>query len=184
MAAEPPAGSRSGSLVGLVVREYEILELLGSGGFGRVYRAVHRLLGIDRALKVLHDHIAADPAVRRLFLEEARAAEALRHDHVVRVTEVFEHDGRLWIVMDLVEGSTLRERLAENGRLPVGETLAVAEALAAALDHAHGRGVVHCDLKPGNVLLRRSDGAALLSDFGLARLQSERTRALQRWPGR
>src|SRR5207248_620931 len=101
-----------------------------------------------------------------------------RHPNIVAVHEVFEHEGQFWTVMDLVEGSTLFARLGGGGPLPVRELLPIARGIAAALDHAHRHGVVHCDIKPSNVLLRRADGVALLTDFGLARLVSERTQSV------
>src|SRR5215469_2635561 len=112
-------------LIGQVVREYEIRSFLGGGGFGRVYRAVHRLMGVERALKVLHPQFALDPAARSRFFREARTGDSLRHPNIVAVHEVFEHGGQFWTVMDLVEGTTLLGRLTEGGSLPVRELVPI-----------------------------------------------------------
>jgi serine/threonine protein kinase len=165
-------------LIGQVVREYEVRAFLGGGGFGRVYRAVHRLMGVERALKVLHPQFALDPAARARFFREARTGDTLRHPNIVAVHEVFEHGGQFWTAMDLVVGGTLLGRLTEGGPLPVRELLPIARGVASGLDHAHEHGVIHCDIKPSNILLRRSDGMALVTDFGLARLASDRTQSM------
>jgi serine/threonine-protein kinase len=133
-----------------------------------VYAAVDTEMGRRVALKVLAAHLAGDPAFRKRFLREARIAASLSHPNLVRVYDIGEQDGLPCIVMELAEGGTL-----EGGRLTSAEAAQVAEGLA----HAHAHGVVHRDLKPGN-LLRTNDGVVKIADFGIARA-AEETRVTQ-----
>ncbi len=145
---------------------YEILDPLGAGGMGEVYRARDTRLGRDVAIKILPHHLAATDEIRARFLREAKLISGLNHPHICALHDVGRQDDRDYLVMELVEGQTLTERLGQ-GALPMTELLQVGIEIAEALDFAHRRGVVHRDLKPGNVMLTRS-GAKLL-DFGLAR---------------
>ena len=166
-AAEPSAAPGD-DLSGQTILDYRVLEKLGSGGMGVVYRAEDLKLGRQVALKFLSDS-DGDPAQGALerFAREARAASALSHPNICTIYGLREHGGRPVIVMELVEGETLAERLAD-GPLPVAEALAVAVQLAGALEAAHGKGIVHRDLKPANIMLTRS-GVKVL-DFGLAQV--------------
>lgn len=145
---------------------YKVLALLGAGGMGEVYRAHDTRLGRDVALKVLSPHLAATPEVRARFEREARTVSQLNHPHICTLYDVGRQEGLDYLVMELVEGETLARRL-EKGPLPVGEMLALGTQVAEALDKAHRAGVVHRDLKPGNIML--TAGGAKLMDFGLAR---------------
>jgi Tol biopolymer transport system component len=145
---------------------YEILAALGAGGMGEVYRAHDTRLGRDVAIKVLSPHLAATPEVRARFEREARTISQLNHPHICTLFDVGREGGVDYLVMELVEGETLAHRL-EKGPLPVAEVLALGTQIADALDRAHRAGVVHRDLKPGNVMLTKS--GAKLMDFGLAR---------------
>jgi serine/threonine protein kinase len=165
---------RSDPLVGRTVRQYEIIEPLGSGGFGTVYRARHRELGLNRALKVLHRTHADRPQQRARFLREARIMAQLLHPHVAAVHDVFDADDRLCIVMDLVPSQTLAERLEHRGALSTWEAARVSSQVASALDWANAHGIVHRDVKPSNILLREPDGTALLCDFGIAVLAADK----------
>ena len=147
---------------------YELERELGRGGMAVVYAALDTEMGRRVALKVLGAHLAGDPAFRTRFLREARIAASLSHPNLVRVYDIGEHDGLSCIVMELAEGGTL-----EGGRLTASEGAQVAEGLA----YAHAHGVVHRDLKPGN-LLRTSDGVVKIGDFGIARA-AEETRVTQ-----
>jgi eukaryotic-like serine/threonine-protein kinase len=149
------------------VGKYRILGELGRGGMGVVYRALDEDLGREVALKspLTEDTSSTD---RRRFLQEARAASRVSHPHVVPVYEVFEDKGRPWLAMGLVEGRSLRDTVAAEGRLPVEEVLLIGEQIAGALAAAHARGVLHRDVKPSNIMLA-SRGDARLMDFGLAR---------------
>jgi hypothetical protein len=156
--------------VRIVAGRYEVLAPLGSGGVSEVHRGRDRKTGGTVALKELLPQFVSDRAVCRRFLREAEVARRLDHPGIVPVLDAGEEGGRPWLVMELVEGEDLRRRLDRDGALPWPEALRIALAVARALQHAHGRGVVHRDLKPHNVLL--SEGAVKLTDFGLARVQT------------
>ncbi len=153
-----PSGTRLGP--------YEIVSPLGAGGMGEVYRARDTRLGRDVAVKVLPEHLAATPEVRARFEREARTISSLNHPHICTLFDVGHEGDTDFLVMELVEGETLATRLAK-GALPLEQALKLGAEIADALDRAHRAGVVHRDLKPGNVMLTKS-GAKLL-DFGLAR---------------
>ena len=152
----------SGSRLG----PYEISGPLGAGGMGEVYRAHDSRLGRDVAIKVLPSHLSASPELRMRFEREARAISQLSHPHICTLYDVGRQDGIDYLVMEHLEGETLAQRL-ERGPLPPDEVLRRGIEIADALSKAHRQGVVHRDLKPGNVMLTKS-GAKLL-DFGLAR---------------
>ena len=153
----------SGSRLGA----YEIVGSLGAGGMGEVYRALDTRLHRTVAIKVLAFDVRSDPERRRRFQREAQAVAALSHPHIGGLHDIGEHEGTDFLVLELVEGQTLAERLAEKP-LTVPEALAYGEQIAQALDHAHRHAIVHRDLKPQNVMITKT-GAKLL-DFGLARL--------------
>ena len=146
--------------------QYEIVEPIGSGGMGVVYRGRDSRLGRDVALKVMAAHIAADPEMRRRFETEARAVAALSHPNIRSIHELAIVDGVPVAVMELLEGETLRMRL-KRGALTWREAVETAAAIADGLTAAHTRGIVHRDLKPENVFLT-SDNAVKILDFGLA----------------
>ncbi len=145
---------------------YEIVAPLGAGGMGEVYRARDTRLGREVAVKVLPGHVSSDPEVRARFEREARTVSSLNHPHICTLFDVGGVDDTDYLVMELLEGETLAARLA-RGPLPPADVLRLGAQIADALDQAHRAGVIHRDLKPGNVMLTRS-GAKLL-DFGLAR---------------
>ncbi len=151
---------------------YWIVGVGGEGALATVYRAVLERLDRPVALKVLHDEVAADPEYRARFLREGRAAGRIDHPNVVRAFEAGEHEGLSYLVMELVPGEDLAERLAREGRLEEDEALRIGAELAAALEAAEAHGMVHRDLKPDNVLLG-PDGAVKLADLGLAKLQGD-----------
>ena len=148
---------------------YEILSALGAGGMGEVYRARDTRLGRTVAIKVLPTDASADASARARFEREARAIAALQHPHICVVHDVGRDGETDYLVMELLEGETLAERIAgAKGPLPLDEVLTIGAAIADALDRAHRAGIVHRDLKPLNVMLTKS-GPKLL-DFGLAKL--------------
>jgi TolB-like protein len=149
---------------------YEVLEQIGAGGMGEVYKARDTRLGRTVALKVLPPQLAADHARRERFEREARAASALEHPHICVLYDEGAEGDLHFLVLEHLEGETLAQRLAKS-RLPREEALRFGVQIADALDAAHGKGIVHRDLKPGNVMLVKS-GVKLL-DFGLARLTEE-----------
>jgi serine/threonine-protein kinase len=151
--------------------DYEVLEEIGRGGMGVVYRARQKSLPRLVALKMIRARTGAGPEGRARFLEEARALARLEHPNIVRIYAVGEQDGRPFFSQELLEESLAR-RLGGTP-LPVREAAELLEVLALAADHAHRHGIIHCDLKPGNVLLQQ-DGTPRIADFGLARqLESE-----------
>ena len=145
---------------------YEILAPLGAGGMGEVYRARDTRLGRDVAVKVLPQHLSSSPEVRARFEREARAVSSLNHPHICTLHDIGRQGDTDYLVMEMIEGETLAQRLS-RGALPIAEVLRLGAQIASALDRAHRAGVVHRDLKPGNVMLTRS--GAKLMDFGLAK---------------
>ena len=165
-----PAGTRLGP--------YEILEPLGAGGMGEVYRARDTRLRRDVAIKVLPEAIAHGGAWER-FEREARAASALNHPNICAVFDVGEADGRQFLVMELLEGKTLRDYLGKEPAEPATAS-ALAVQIADALEAAHGKGIVHRDIKPGNIMVTGREHVKVL-DFGLAKhasLNTDETRTL------
>ena len=152
---------------GVRLGSYEVIARLGAGGMGEVYRARDTRLGRDVALKVLPPAFAADRDRMARFEREARLLAALNHPGIAALHGLEERDGTRALVMELVDGPTLLERI-ERGALPLDEALAVARQIAEALEYAHERGIVHRDLKPANVKLA-PDGAVKVLDFGLAK---------------
>jgi Tol biopolymer transport system component len=147
---------------------YEITGLLGQGGMGQVWRAHHVALGRDDALKVLPDTFAADPERLSRFQREAQVLASLNHSNIAQVYGLQDVDGTPAIVMELVEGPTLADRIAQ-GPLALDEALAIARQITLALEAAHEHGVIHRDLKPSNIKLR-PDGTVKVLDFGLAKV--------------
>ena len=153
----------------VIADRYRAVCLLGSGGMGAVWEATHLVTGKPVALKVLRPH-EGDPHAGQRVLREARAACAVRHPSVVGVHDVIEAaDGSPVLVMDLLEGESLRARLDRERTLPLDEALRVTETVLDALDVAHAAGIVHRDLKPDNLFILR-DGRVMLLDFGVAKL--------------
>src|SRR3954454_22607623 len=158
--------ARPGDLgVGTVVAGYRIAGLVGRGGMGVVYRAEHLHLGRAVAFKLLaRGH---PERFRQRFVRESRVAASLSHPNIVTVYDAGESDGALWIAMQMVDGTDLRKLLREGERREVREVAAVTAQIASALDAAHSAGLIHRDVKPGNILL--DGGHAWLTDFGLTK---------------
>src|SRR5438128_6772130 len=147
---------------------YEIVSALGAGGMGEVYRARDPRLSREVAIKVMAAELAKDAEWLRRFEQEARAAAALSHPNVLAVYDIGRSDGLSYLVTELLEGETLRERLA-RGAMPLRKAVEVALQVLAGLGAAHARGIVHRDLKPENIFLTRN-GQAKILDFGLAKV--------------
>jgi serine/threonine protein kinase len=147
--------------------DYELLNEIGAGGFGRVYRA--RDLHLERmvALKVLHPTLTEDPAGAERFRREAQLAARVNHPNIVNIYEIGGRGGLLWYTMELVDGPNLAQLVEKEGALPIERVVWLLREALAALSHAHGAGLVHRDIKPENILLTRSGGLRI-SDFGLA----------------
>jgi Tol biopolymer transport system component len=147
---------------------YEILSPLGSGGMGEVYRANDTKLGRDVAIKVLPEAFAHDPDRLSRFQREAKMLAALNHPNIATIHGLEQSNGTSYLVMELVSGETLQQRIAREGRLPIEEALGVCRQIAEALEAAHEKGIIHRDLKPANVKMT-PEGRVKVLDFGLAK---------------
>lgn len=147
---------------------YRILEQVGGGGMGSVFRAQCTFLERPVAVKILRPEFAGDDDFIRRFRREARAAASLSHPNIVSIYDVGQDDGVHYIVMEYVRGMTLKEKIRQQGALPVGTALGIVAEILDALDHAHRNGVVHRDVKPQNILLAEN-GRVKVADFGIAR---------------
>ncbi len=151
---------------------YEILELIGTGGMANVYKALcHRLNRYD-AVKIMRDDTAADECSRKRFRTESQAVAMLSHPNIVSVYDVSHNENIEYIVMELVDGITLKQYMKEHGALPTDEVLNFSIQIARALAHAHSKGIIHRDIKPQNVMLLK-DGLIKVADFGIAALQND-----------
>ncbi len=151
----------------LVYSDFVLEKLIGSGGMGKVFRARDKKTGIKVAIKALHKSRQTDKRAISQFVQEANVLAALQHPNIVGVQGLGRFPaGGYFIIMDFIEGGDLQKKL-RSGPLHVGEAIRIAKQIASAIEHAHGHGIVHCDLKPGNVLLDCNDQASV-SDFGFA----------------
>ena len=148
---------------------YRIIEKVGQGGMGEVYRAVDTKLNRHVALKLLPASANEDMTARRRFLNEAQAASSLNHPNIVTIHAIEEFDGFDFIVMEFVEGETLKSRIENQGALPLSMLLDIGIQVADALDAAHSISLIHRDIKPANILITPK-GHAKVADFGLAKL--------------
>ena len=164
--SEPPMALPAGTRFG----PFEVVSLLGAGGMGEVYRARDTRLNREVALKVLPDALTADPERMARFTREAQTLASLNHSNIGAIHGLEDVQGRQALVLELVEGPTLADRIAQ-GALPLDEALPVARQIVEALEAAHEQGIVHRDLKPANIKLR-PDGTVKVLDFGLAKALS------------
>src|SRR5689334_6104497 len=172
----PPKLSRVGFGGGLQVgtrlgERYRLEQRIGAGGMGEVWRAVDELLGRTVAVKVMLPAVAGDPEFGRRFLAEATSMARVNHRSVAAVHDFGRVDGSAYLVMEFVDGESLAQRLGRTGRLDPAETMRVMAEAADGLQAVHDQGIVHRDVKPANILLRR-DGSVVLTDFGIARHDS------------
>ncbi|HVO82533.1 MAG TPA: serine/threonine-protein kinase, partial [Terriglobales bacterium] len=166
--AEPQPPPDQQDLTGTRVGRFAVRALLGAGGMGEVYRADDTRLRRPVALKRVSRKLGADPRARQHIFKEAERASALNSPHIAAVYDVLEENGEVFLVMEYVEGSSLRQRLRTSGRVPVPEFLELALQCAEALAAAQKKGIVHRDIKPENILVTPG-GQVKILDFGLAK---------------
>jgi serine/threonine protein kinase len=162
------------AMIGKLISHYRILEELGRGGMGVVYKAFDTRLRRPVAIKILPPHLVADEKNLRRFTQEAQAASALNHPNICTIHEIDEHDGIHFIVMEFIDGETLRQILERRGSFPEPEVIAIGMKVADALKAAHAKGIIHRDLKPENIMISR-EGYVKVMDFGLAKLKDSAT---------
>jgi eukaryotic-like serine/threonine-protein kinase len=166
--AEAPL--QSSSLIGKKVSHYRVLDVIGGGGMGIVFKAEDLKLGRPVALKFLPEEFAGDAVVLKRFEREAQTASALNHPNICTVYEIEEHEGQPFIAMELLQGDNLRDRLsASKQTLPLSELLRISAQICDGLQAAHDKGIIHRDIKPANIFLCKS-GTVKILDFGLAKL--------------
>ena len=153
----------------LIGARYEILQLLGEGGMGAVYKALDREVERTVALKLIRPELASNPAILARFKQELLTAHQVTHKNVIRIYDIAEAEGVKFITMEFVEGQDLRHILIDHGKLAPEKAVEIIRQVCLALDAAHSAGIIHRDLKPQNIMQEDKTGRILVMDFGLAR---------------
>jgi eukaryotic-like serine/threonine-protein kinase len=159
-------------MIGLVVGPYRILEKIGQGGMGVVYKGIHTQLDQEVAIKVLSPEYVQDPSMRQRFIAEAKLQAKLTHPHVVNIFNYLEHADNLFLIMEHITGPSLQQRLATEGSIAEQEAVSICENVLAALSFMHSKGVIHRDIKPGNIMFTQT-GLVKVTDFGIAKMAGE-----------
>src|SRR5215510_5500987 len=159
--------------IGTQLGSHEITALLGKGGFGEVYRARDTKLKREVAIKILPDEFSRDPERVARFQREAEVLASLNHPEIAAIYDVAEANGSRFLVLELVEGETLADRI-RRGPIPIDEALNIAKSICEALEAAHERGIIHRDLKPANIKLTPTGNVKVL-DFGLAKVRESKS---------
>ncbi|NIP38927.1 MAG: protein kinase, partial [Candidatus Dadabacteria bacterium] len=162
-------------MIGINVGEYRIVEKVGQGGMGSVYKAVHTTLEQIVAIKVLSSEFSDNPSMRSRFINEARIQAKFKHPNVVNVLNFFEIDEKAFLVMEFIEGETLEKILQRKGKLQIEEALDISYSVLNALVFMHSKGVIHRDVKPANIMFTR-DNVVKVADFGIAKSVNEKTK--------
>src|SRR5678816_211540 len=152
----------------LLADRYEVIDTLGVGGMGAVFKVFDRRLTRVVALKTIHPQLAATPVMMKRFKQEVLLAQKITHKNVVRIFDIGEDHGTAFLTMDFIEGVSLKDSIQERGKFPATEAVATIREVARALEAAHGEGVVHRDLKPQNIMIEKN-GHIVVMDFGIAR---------------
>src|SRR3990170_8305007 len=170
----------TGTIIGqILLGQYQVDSFVASGGMGAVYRVWDLKRNVPLAMKVLHADLAEDPAVFKRFQREARALQKLAHPNIVPFYGLYQTRGMAFLLERFIDGPSLKDtlRLRKGKPLPLGEALIYLKALSSALGYAHAHNVVHCDVKPGNVMVYQG-GSIYLTDFGVARHAESTTTTL------
>src|SRR5262252_5625324 len=169
----PSGQAPSGPLeAGTCLGKYQVVRLIGEGGMGVVYEAVHLAIGKKVAIKIMSADLAADPDARARFVREAQLTSRVRHPHAVDVTDIGSEAGKTFLVMELLEGEDLASFIQWRGRLPLEQAADIMLPVSAAVAAAHDEGIVHRDLKPHNIFLAQTRDGALapkVVDFGISK---------------
>lgn len=158
----------------LLDNRYELIERIGDGGMAEVYRAHDKMLDRFVAIKILHPQFTSDESFVKRFRREAQGAAKLSHPNIVSIYDVGSCDGKYYIVMEYIKGETLKDKINREGPLDIDTTLEIVEEIAGALENAHANHLVHCDIKPHNILINEA-GHVKVADFGIARATSSST---------